>query len=517
MKRRDFIKVGSIITIPVLFNGFGLRAFANKPVPSINDYNDKVLVLIQLDGGNDTLNTIIPLDQYTNLSKVRANILIPENKVIKYTNEIGFHPSLVGMKQIMDNGQLNVIRAVGYPNQNRSHFRSTDIWMSGSSTNEYKANGWMGSYFHIDHSDYPTGYPNEEVDYPFAITIGATASATCQGTIGNYSVAVSDATQAGELFDGEWDNVPNNCYGDQLSFVRETVRQSNAYSDIISKAYEKGNNLSTKYPDDSKLAASLKDVAKMISGGLKTKVYIVRLGGFDTHSAQVDPSDPTKGKHAELLNTLSVAVSAFQDDLNLLELDERVVGMTFSEFGRRIKSNASFGTDHGSAVDLFVFGSCINSGMLGNNPEISDNVGKGEAVAMQYDFRSVYGSILVDWFEADEDEVKSILFDDFQKLPIINSCSPTANDKVDIENDFNVEIFPNPTSQNINISFVSQNENVKLELYSELGTRLKVLVNRKISEGNNTLKIDTSSLNSGIYFIRVITESKITTKRFVKI
>jgi len=442
MKRRDFIKVSSIISIPVFFNGFGLRALANKPVPSINDYNDKVLVLIQMDGGNDTLNTVIPLDQYSNLSKVRSNILIPENKVIKYTNEIGFHPSMVGIKEVMDNGQLNIIRAVGYPNQNRSHFRSTDIWMSGSAADVQKTTGWLGSYFNLEYSDYPEGYPNTDIDYPFAITIGSTASNTCQGTLGNYSIAVSDATQAGELFEGEWDTIPDNCFGDQLSFVRDTVRQSNAYSDIVSEAFSKGNNISIKYPEDNKLAQSLKDVARLISGGLKTKVYVVRLGGFDTHSGQVDASEVTKGKHAELLQILSNSIAAFQDDLNKLELNERVVGMTFSEFGRRIKSNGSLGTDHGTAVDMFVFGSCINTGILGNNPEISDNVGNGEAVAMQYDYRSVYGSILVDWFEADEDEVKSILFEDFQKLPIISSCLPNGNDNI-IDEDIKVSIEPN--------------------------------------------------------------------------
>ncbi len=516
MKRRDFIKVGSILTVPVFFNGFGLKVFANKPVPSINEYNDKILILIQMDGGNDTLNTVIPLDQYSNLSKVRANIMIPENKVLKVTDKTGFHPAMTGLRSMMDESKLNIVRAAGYPNQNRSHFRSTDIWMSGSAANVQKTTGWMGSYFSQEHSDYPTGYPNSDINYPFAITIGSTASNTCQGELGNYSIAVSDATQAGELFEGEWEKLPDNCFGHQLSYVRETIRQSNAYSDIVSEAYNKGNNLSTKYPEDNKLAKSLKDVAKMISGGLKTKVYIVRLGGFDTHSGQVDTTDVTKGKHAELLKTLSDAIEAFQDDLNLLDIEERVVGMTFSEFGRRIKSNASFGTDHGSAVDMFVFGKCINAGFTGENPKISDNVDKKEAVAMQTDYRDVYGSLLVDWFEASEDDVKSFLYEDFKKLPIISSCSPSSNETV-ITDNFDVIISPNPVSGRATISFTSRGEQIKVSVINELGSEIKQINNKVFENGRQEIIFDAGSLSSGIYFINIASKNMFVSKKLVKI
>lgn len=516
MKRRDFIKISSVISIPVFFNGFGVKVFANKPVPSINEYNDKVLVLIQLDGGNDTLNTVIPLDQYSNLSKVRSNIMIPENKVINISNGIGFHPEMQGLKNVLDDNKLNIIRAVGYPNQNRSHFRSTDIWMSGSAANVQKTTGWFGSYFSLEHEEYPNGYPNSDINYPFAITIGSTASSTCQGKFGNYSLAVSNANQAGELFEGEWDTFPNNCFGNQLSFVRDTIRQSNAYSDIVSEAFNKGNNLSTKYPEDNKLAKSLKDVAKMISGGLGTKVYLVRLGGFDTHSGQVEANDVTKGKHGLLLKTLSDAIEAFQDDLKLLKLEERVIGMTFSEFGRRIQSNASYGTDHGSAVDLFVFGKCINAGFTGKNPEISDNIDKKEAVAMQFDFRSVYGSLLVDWFEADEDEVKSFLFDDFQKLPIVNSCSPSSAENLS-QIDFNPEITPNPVENKAKLTFIANGEQVKISIINELGAELKIIANRKFSQGIHEIPLYTGKLSSGIYFVRLISNTSQTTKRLVKI
>lgn len=516
MKRRDFIKTGSLLTIPVFINGFGLKLFAGQPVPNPEEYNDNILILIQLDGGNDTLNTVIPIDQYTNLSKVRSNILIPENKVLKLNDVTGIHPAMSEIRSIFDEGNLNVIRATGYPNPNRSHFRSTDIWMSGSAADVYETTGWMGRYFAMDYPEYPDNFPNDDVNYPFAISIGSTASETCQGVSSNYSIAVSNPESSGELFEGEWDTIPSNCYGSELSFIRDTVRQSNAYSQIVSEAYSKGNNLSTKYNDDNKLGNNFKTIARLISGGLKTKVYVVRLGGFDTHSAQVDSVDTTIGRHAELLQTLSDAIGAFQDDLELLGEDKRVIGMTFSEFGRRIQSNASFGTDHGDAVDVLVFGTCVKGGFTGENPEISDNVGKKEAVAMQNDFRSVYGSLLIDWFGADEQDVKDILYDGFQKLSIVDDCSTTSNKNV-INASNSLILSPNPATTKLNIEFYSGGEQTEISIYNELGSRLNVIANRKFNAGTQKITVPVSGLTPGVYFIRTKNNLGQKTERFVKI
>ncbi|HHH52141.1 MAG TPA: DUF1501 domain-containing protein [Bacteroidetes bacterium] len=516
MKRRDFIKTGSLLTIPVFINGLGIKLFAGNPFSSPEEYNDKVLVLIQLDGGNDTLNTVIPLDQYSNLSKYRQNILIPENKVLNVNDLSGFHPAMSSMKNLMDDGMMNVVRAVGYPNPNRSHFRSTDIWMSGSASDVYETTGWMGRYFALEHPDYPNNYPNEDIDYPFAISIGSTASQTCQGVSSNYSIAVSNPEESGELFEGEWDSLPSNCFGSELSFVRDTVRQSNAYSSIVSEAYSKGNNLSTKYSDDNSLANNLKTIARLISGGLKTKVYVVREGGFDTHSAQVDSVDTTIGRHAELLQILSDAIGAFQDDINLLGLQKRVMGMTFSEFGRRIMSNASYGTDHGDAVDVFVFGSCVNSGFTGQNPTISNNVSKKEAVAMQYDFRSVYGSLLMDWFGATEQQIKEILYSGFQKIPLVGDCATTSNDEIITQTD-DLILNPNPVMHDLNISFYSDGGQTQISIFNELGSKVSDVASRVFIQGRQSLNTPVSGLRPGVYFVRIQNAKGLNTKRFVKI
>lgn len=480
--------------------------------------NDKVLVLVQLRGGNDTLNTVIPIDQYANLSKVRSNILIPESKVLGLEDGVGLHPAMAEMKGLWDNGYLNIIQSVGYPNQNRSHFRSTDIWQSGSSADVQETTGWMGRFFTLDNPDYPTDYPNADHTDPFAVTIGSTASETCQGVVSNFSIAYTGTGNSGELFEGEWDNVPSNCFGNELVFVRESVRQSNAYSKVVQTAMDKGKNLSAKYADDNELANKLKTVARLISGGLKSKVYVVSLGGFDTHSAQVDGADVTQGTHAILLKTVSDAIGAFQDDITLQGLEERVVGLTYSEFGRRIQSNASLGTDHGDAVSLFAFGSCVNPQILGQNPEIGDDVGRGESVPLQFDYRSIYGSVLIDWLGATEEQVKEILFDTFQYVPVIKGCSPNATSSPEkTVASFEAKILPNPARRNTTLHFNSGGEQVRISLFNELGGEIQVLSSKQWSAGKQKMGIDMSRYPSGIYFVHMMSSSRQTTLRFVKL
>ena len=221
--------------------------------------------------------------------------------------------------------------------------------------------------------DFPEDYPNDDCPDPFAITLGSIVSETCQGPSTNFSMALVDPENLTTIIEGAEGSLDlDTCYGYQLDFLRTAVKQTNAYSESIETAADNGNNMA-QYPGDNRLAEQLRIIAQLISGGLQTQVYIVNLGGFDTHAAQVADSTTT-GNHANLLETLSGAVAAFQEDLQLLGLDERVVGMTFSEFGRRIRSNDSLGTDHGTAAPLFVFGSCINPAIIGENPEIPDVV-----------------------------------------------------------------------------------------------------------------------------------------------
>ena len=519
MKRRSFLQTATTGTVPVLLNGFGISILPKSAIFSnINGESDRVLVLVQLNGGNDGLNMIIPLDQYSNLFGARSNIMIPENSVLSLVPETAIHPSMTGLKSLYDDAKLNIIQSVGYPNQNRSHFRSTDIWTTASDADEFLTTGWLGRYFENQFPGYPEGYPNEECPDPFAITIGALISETCQGITGNFSLALRDPTTLGQLNEAEPGEIPlDTCYGYELNFVRTAIAQTNAYADTILNAADNGSNLAS-YPEDNGLAQQLKIVAQLVSGGLQTKVYVVSLGGFDTHANQVAEGDPTTGDHALLLQTLSDAITVFQQDLQLLGLQERVVGMTFSEFGRKIRSNDSLGTDHGSAAPLMVFGTCVNPGILGNNPEIPQEVGNQEGVAMQFDFRSVYGSILMDWFDVSQEDVQQLLFEGFQHIPILQLCNTTALFDPDAFSEDIVSFnFPNPFSDWTEIVFATKSEWARVSIFDEVGHEIRVLSDRYFSAGEHKLKFEARDLPAGNYYYRIVTKTRQKTKGMVKV
>lgn len=516
MKRRNFIKTaGQAVTLPILLNGMKLSALSRSAIfNAINNDTDRVLVLIQLSGGNDGLNMVIPRDQYSGLANVRPNILIPETSVLPLNDLVGLHPTMTGLKTLFEEGKLNIVQAAGYPNQNRSHFRSTDIWTSGSPADQFWTTGWLGRYMDTQYPGFPEGYPNNEYPDPFAITMGNVVSETCQGVSANFSLTLNDPFNLLSLYEGEPGDLPATPYGEELSFLRIAIAQSNAYSEVVEVAATAGSNQVT-YPDDNRLAQQLKNVALLISGGLKTKIYIVSLGGFDTHANQVAQGDPTTGEHAQLLEVLSQAISIFQADLTAQGLEERVIGMTFSEFGRRIRSNDSFGTDHGTAAPLMVFGSCVTSGILGDNPEVPSDVDTQEGIPMQYDFRDVYGSILMDWFQIPEPDVKTLLHEGFTHLPILEVCSPVATTNPKVDEAIRLDNFPNPFRESTTITFNSKNERVRLSIFNNLGSELEVLIDKKLPEGEHRITFRPGRLPAGNYFIRLQLEDRFKTKRVV--
>jgi uncharacterized protein (DUF1501 family) len=522
LNRRDFIKLSAVASaaLPITLSGFPLFA-SEKPIGyQFTEDNDNILVLIQLQGGNDGLNTVFNLNQYSNLQSVRSNIIIPETDLISLDDTNRLHPSMAGMKSIWDQENLGIIQNVGYPNQNRSHFRSTDIWNSASSASEYISSGWVGRFFDVNFSEFPTGYPNTENPHPFAITLGKIVSETCQGTSANFSMALRDPENPGTAVVSNTGVIANNCYGDALTFVNETVSQTNAYAEVITNAASAGNNLSTKYENsnNNKLAGKLKNVAKLISGGLKTKVYIVQLGGFDTHDNQVVDGETNTGDHSELLSELSEAIAAFQDDIELLGVDNKVIGMTYSEFGRRIKSNDALGTDHGNAAPLFLFGTCAKNQVLGDAPEIDTAVDIYEGVQMQYDFRNIYSTILTDWLGATAAETSTVLFDDFDPLPLFkDGCSSVlSNDDFILDEKFSLDVYPNPCLDFIHISFFGINENVKITLYNTIGAVIKEITNDRYSSKQHKLTVGMQRLAKGTYFVHYQSKGISKTKKVLK-
>lgn len=524
MKRRNFLKAGTVL--PLTLGGLGIKAYAKSPLLSMLGnraaaYQDRVLVLINLSGGNDGLNTLIPVDQYSNLSKARANVLIQDTKVLSLSGKtgVGLHPSMTGLQGMYNDGLVNAVQGVGYPSPNFSHFRATDIWMTGSDATENWTSGWMGRYLDGEYPGFPTGYPNTSMPDPLAIQIGSVVSLAFMGPDTSMGMAITNPASFYNLVDGKVDPAPNNNYGKELSYIRLIAQQTNAYATVIKNAANAGTNLSTKYPSGNSLADQLKIVAKLIKGGLKTPVYMVSQGGYDTHSAQVDPTDTSQGSHARLLEDLSSAIAAFQDDIKLLGVQDRVAGMTFSEFGRRIQSNFSVGTDHGAASPLFVFGTAVQPGIIGANPTIPGTTTVNDNVPMQYDFRQVYASVLKDWFNLSAAEVKTAMGGkDFNTLPIFKANFNSLEDWADQMSRLTLhDAYPNPVAEDVNFSFYTDGGQVQLDLYDALGTRIRTLASGKHGAGEHTLQASLSGLRPGNYFYQLSQGNKKITRVLVKL
>jgi len=421
MDRRNFLRRAGAFSLPLLTGMPGVRAAGSSLLTSLlPPDSDRVLVLVQLAGGNDGLHTLVPTDQTGQLQTVRPNLYMPSSGLHSLTNSLSLHSRMGRMRNMFNEGKMSIVQSVGYPLQNRSHFRSTDIWTTASDATTELETGWLGRHLEVDFPDFPEGYPNANQTDPPAISMGSVANATCQGLVTNMSQTVEDPEDLTSLIPGGNSPLPNDNYGDEVGFLRIAIEQTEAYGSSIQAAAVNGNTRAT-YPD-SGLARQLRNVVRLVSGGLRTQVYVVTINGFDTHNNQAD-GDNSSGTHANLMGELSESIAAFQEDLELTGLSERVLGMTFSEFGRRIRSNGSRGTDHGTAAPMFVFGNCASGTILGNNPIIDAQVDQNEGVPMQYDFRDVYGSILVDWFGVDATVVQNNLFPGFVPLPVANGCA----------------------------------------------------------------------------------------------
>ena len=419
MKRRDFLhNLAHASAIPAIYSslGFGSIDFQNF---LFNSDSNKKLILIRMDGGNDGLNTLIPLNNYSELTNVRPNVVLPENKIINLeSNDLGLHPELTRFKSLFDEKRLKIIQNVGYENPDFSHFRSMDIWQSGSDSNQYLTSGWLGRYLENLHPEYPQAYPTSEFPHPLAVELGQSSIlSTGLKTVTSYTSR--NPWDYREIM-GDFDNTyPEDIIGKKLKFIQIVTRQSNIYGEALKSCYEKGNNYDN-YPN-SDLGGQLKTASSLIKGGLESKIFIANLGGFDTHDNQVIPGDTTKGEHANLMKDLNNSIGALFDDLDLNSKSEDILVMTFSEFGRTIVSNGSNGTDHGTAAPLFVFGNKVDFNISGSNPEIPQNAVWQDNLETEFDFRQVYYSVIKQWLGGNEDTAENVLFKKFDQLPIIQS------------------------------------------------------------------------------------------------
>ncbi|HWV69635.1 DUF1501 domain-containing protein [Chitinophaga sp.] len=511
MKRRDFLKYTAPAAIlPTLINGFSIKAFGSSPMldalSTASADNDHVLVMIQMTGGNDGLNMVIPLDIYGKYQAARSNIAIQEGKVLRLDNytKSGLHPAMTGIQKLYNDGKVSIVQSVGYPSPNFSHFRATDIWLTGSNSNEVLTTGWAGRYLDTQYEGFPDGYPNDKAPDPLAVQIGSIVSPAFQGPYASMGIAITSATDFYNLIDGVTDPVPNTKWGKELEYIRLIAKQTNSYEKAITAAAKKVTSQGA-YPANNSLAEQLKIVARLVAGGLKTKLYMVSTGGFDTHANQTEGGDTSKGGHANLLGGVSDAIKAFMDDLKGLHASRRVVGMTFSEFGRRIKSNYSMGTDHGAAAPIIIFGDYVNQGVLGNSPALPDASSVIDNIPMQYDFRSIYASILEQWFCVDQTVLKTILRDDYQRLPLISgvACGTiTGLPDLDTDDKKLITNSPNPFANYTTITYVTGSGNTLVQIFDTTGRLIGIPVNKVHAPGTYTFTFDAHNLPNGIYYAR---------------
>lgn len=506
MKRRDFLRSSvPAVVLPTVINGFSVKAFgAESPLAQLlngSTPNDHVLVIVQLSGGNDGLNTVIPIDTYSNYFNARSNIAIPQNKILQLTPKTGLNPAMTGMKALYDEGKLSVVQAAGYPAPNFSHFRATDIWMSASDSNQVIVSGWAGRFLNYEYPNFPVGYPNNTMPDPLGIQIGSTTSLTFQGPAVSMGMSISNPTSFYNLLAGIEDPAPNTNAGKELKYVRLVAKQTSSYTTVV-KAAADSVTQQAPYPTPNPLADQLKIVARLIKGGLKTKIYQVSYGSFDTHSLQTTTTDPTVGSHATLLKNVSDAIKAFQDDLKFLQIEDRVMGMTFSEFGRRIKSNSSTGTDHGAAAPMFLFGKNVVSKIWGDNPTIPANVNVNDNIPMQYDFRSVYASMMEHWLCVKNADLQQIMLKDFQNLALVKNPDCVIVPPTTAGTSY-LEIWGTPFTQSTTIKYKTDGGYTLLQVFDTMGRLVRTIVDDELPAGSYTHNFESGPLPSGVYYVRL--------------
>jgi len=396
MKRRDFIQQTALTAVGGLLVPSFLKAFEYGR--GITEQG-KILVIIQLSGGNDGLNTVVP---YTNdiYYQSRPSIAIDKTQVLRLNDDLGFHPALPKMKQLYDEGLLSIVNSVGYPNPDRSHFRSMDIWHTASNANEYLTTGWLGRYLDNQCNGNCPSYHAIEVDDTLSLVLKGEKTK---------AMALQQPEKLYKSTQVPFVKVLSQQTVDEhspASYLYKTLAETVSSAEYIySKA--KVQKSSSTY-GGGELGNRLKTVAELILSGVPTQVYYLSIAGFDTHIRQTDT-------HQRLLSNYDEAVSSFVQDLKSNGLLDKVMIMTFSEFGRRVAQNASNGTDHGTANNVFLIGKNLKKAGFYNKASQLTNLDDGDLVH-EIDFRRIYADLLKKWLNVDS---RQILGQDFAELGVV--------------------------------------------------------------------------------------------------
>ncbi len=401
--RRNFLKNTVLASAGTLLVPHFLKALQAKDSGLFNVPTGKRVVVIQLSGGNDGLNTVVPYrnDLYYQL---RPKLAIPKKEIISLNDELGLHPSLKGIKDLYDDGLVSVINNVGYPNPDRSHFRSMDIWQTGSAADEYLSTGWIGRF--LDASCQGTCHPYTAIEVDDSLSL-AMKGKNVKGIAVEMPQKLYKSTKDRKLATLV-ENYQKNTHGADanVGYLYKTMIETFSSAEYIYK-HSKSYGTHQNYPA-GKFANQLKTVASLINSGADIKVYYVTISGFDTHSNQV-------GKQGKLLSSYADGVKAFVDDLKQNQTLDDTLIMTFSEFGRRVHENASGGTDHGTANNVFVIGGKLKKAGIYNAAPDLEKLDNGD-LKYAVDFRSIYATLLSKWLEVDDGQV---LDKNFERLGFI--------------------------------------------------------------------------------------------------
>jgi uncharacterized protein (DUF1501 family) len=389
-KRKEFLQIGSLASASLMMPKF-LKAFEKK---NVVPPGNKVMVVLQFSGGNDGLNTVIPIrnDIYY---KSRPRLGIQKQQALQLTDEVGLNPALPFFKDLFDEGNLGIMNNVGYPNPDHSHFRSMDIWQSASDSNQYVTTGWLGRY--LDAQCDGCGKPTQALEIDDVLSL-ALKGENLKG------LALSDPkklySSSNERYFKEI-NAAHDHKEASVDYLYKTLNETLSSADYI---YEQSRRhpSSQTYPA-TQLGKNLKTICSLILSDINTKVYYVSLGSFDTHVNQ-------ENQQKRLFTELNEAISAFVKDLKSNNRFQDVVVMTFSEFGRRVAQNASGGTDHGTANNMFFIGGGLKQkGLLNPMSDLNDlNAGD---LKYSVDFKSVYATMLHNWLEADDEKILAKKYD----------------------------------------------------------------------------------------------------------
>jgi uncharacterized protein (DUF1501 family) len=401
---------------------------------------------------------------------------------------------------------MKIVHGVGYPNQNLSHFSSSDIWASAGNNGDINETGYLGRYFEDLYPDYLVNPP----EVPPSVQIGSLGNLMFAGNEANYAFSVANPNQLEEIAQNgvqyDVENLPECEYGDQLGFVRAVTNTTYFYADVIKQAYDSSSNEVTY--DDTSLSNQLAIVARMIKGNLGTKIYMVSLDGFDSHADEL-------GIHQELMPDVANAIKNFYDDLAFANMGSEVLGMTISEFGRRVEENASFGTDHGTAAPVMLFGEGLNgNGFINSHPSLTDLDEDGN-LNFATDFRSIYATVLEDWLCLDPELVNAILLNNYSRLPLGIDCTSLSIDDQILSQ---LEHYPVYQNKEVYVHFkLNTTSTVNIELINILGQNMGVFHNENHTAGVYKIPVNPHNLKFafGLYIYRITVNGKSYSKKII--